>query len=166
MKSSSFVRAFLLLVLTTLISATLHAEGWKTYTAKEYGFSMLVPEGTEMKEKEWSDGWGGLYAEFEGVKLWGLAKLGEKATDEEIEKFAVKLVGVPSDKWTVIDSGKNKGGWIRYHTVKATKGSKLMFGGYGVGPKGSYLLYMETTTADFAENKADYEKWYASVVLE
>ena len=83
MKRSSFVRPLLVLVLATLISATLHAEGWKTYTAKEYGFSMLVPEGTEMKEKEWSDGWGGLYAEHDGVKLWGLAKLGEKATDEE-----------------------------------------------------------------------------------
>jgi len=163
----------LILMSRTLIAATLVlstatavAEGWKTYEAKAYGFSMLIPEGTTIKEKEWKGGWGGMYATHEGVHFYGIAKLGTKATDEEIEKFAVDLIGIPAAEWTKIDSGKDKNGWARYHTFKATKGSKLYFAAYGVGPKGTYLLYLETTPTDFKENRADYDKWYASIELE
>ena len=57
-------------------------------------------------------------------------------------------------------------GWGRYRTFRATSGSKLVFGGYGVGPKGNYLLYLETTPADYNEHKADYDKWYESIRLD
>ena len=52
-------------------------EGWVTYRAEEYGFSMLVPEGTKFEEKEYEGGWGALYANYQGIKLWAVGKLGE-----------------------------------------------------------------------------------------
>jgi hypothetical protein len=165
-KKGRLASRFVILVSLAVFAATAAAQGWKLYEAKAYGFSMLIPEGTMVREREWSGGWGGIYAQHEGVRLYGLAKLGTKASDDEIEKFAVDVVGIPREAWTLIDAGKMKKGWIRYHTVKAMKGSKLVFGGYGVGPKGSYLLYLETTPADFREHEADYEKWYASIELE
>ena len=142
------------------------ASDWKPYAAKTYGFSMLVPTGVAVKEREWGGGWGGLNAEFEGVKLYGLAKLGAKATDAEIEKFAVQTIGIPASEWTLVDSGTNQRGWSRYRTFRATKGSKLYFGGYGVGPQGNYLLYLETTPADYNSHVGDYNKWYESIRLE
>ncbi|EDY22304.1 hypothetical protein CfE428DRAFT_0429 [Chthoniobacter flavus Ellin428] len=138
--------------------------GWTTYKANDYGFSMLVPEGAKVQTKEWGGGWGGLYSEHDGVTLYAVAKLGEPESAEDIEAFGVKLTMIPDDGWTQIDKGTGKG-WKWYRTVKATKGSKLAFGGYGVGPKGSYLLILVTTAADFKEHQADYEKWYESIRL-
>lgn len=139
------------------------AADWTVYQSKSYGFSMLVPAGTAVKEREWGGGWGGLNANHEGVKLYGLAKRGAAETDEAIEKFAVKEIGIPASAWTQVDKGTDKQGFKRYRTFQATQGSKLVFGGYGVGPKGNYLLYLETTPADFKEHRADYDKWYESI---
>lgn len=141
------------------------AQEWKTYDAGEYGFSMLIPSDATVSEKEWGGGWGGLFSDYEGVKLWGLAKLGKKHSAEEIEEFGVKLTGVPADAWKQVGKGTDDNGWIWYRTVEATKGGVLVFGGYGVGPKGSYLLVMKTTVADYDAHKADYKKWYDSVTL-
>jgi hypothetical protein len=106
------------------------AADWQYYEAKSYGFSMLVPTGTTVKEKEWGGGWGQLWAEHEGVKLYGLAKLGAKESDQEIEKFAVRVIGIPANEWKLIDSGKGQG-WERYRTFEAVRGDRLYFGGYG-----------------------------------
>jgi hypothetical protein len=125
---------------------------------------MLIPAGTATKESEFGGGDGAaLPPSTTGVKLFGLAKLGAHATDEEIEKFAVQTIGIPASAWTQIDQGKDWNGWSRYRAFQAAQGSKLVFGAYGVGPKGNYLVYLETTPADFKEYKADYEKWYASI---
>jgi hypothetical protein len=35
-----------------------------------------------------------------------------------------------------------------------------------VGKRGNYLLYLETTVADYDEHKADYNKWYESIRLD
>ena len=107
------------------------AGGWETYKANEYGFSMLIPEGTPMKAKEWAGGWGGLSGEHEGVTVYGVAKLGEPESAKDIEHFGVQLTGIPDEAWTEIDKGKGNG-WQWYRTVKATQGSKLVFGGYGL----------------------------------
>jgi len=139
-------------------------DGWETYKANDYGFSMLIPEGAQVKTKEWTDGWGGLYVEHDGVTVFGVAQLGKFASAEDIEKFGVKFTKIPDDAWTEIDKGSGNG-WKWYKTVKAAKGSKLVFGGYGVGPKGSYLLILVTTPADFKEHQADYQKWYKSIRL-
>ena len=37
---------------------------------------------------------------------------------------------------------------------------------FGVGKKGNYLLYLETTVDDYNAHKADYNKWYESIRLD
>ena len=145
--------------------AQVAAADWKYYEAKSYGYSMLIPEGTRMKDKEWGGGWGELWGDSEGVKFHGLAKLGAKETNADIEKFAVKTIGIPAAEWKMIDSGANRG-FERYKTFEAVRGSKLYFGGYGVGKKGNYLLYLETTVQDYDAHKGDYKKWYESIRLD
>ena len=133
---------------------------WARYDAPEYGFSMLIPEGASVEEKE-EGSWGALYATYQGVEVLGYARLGEP---EEIEAFGVKETGISADRWEQIDSGEGDG-WKWYRTVQATSGDKTVFGGYGVGPKGSYLILLRTTPADFEAHRADYAEWYESVEL-
>ena len=141
------------------------AADWHLYEAKKYGFSMLVPAGVAVKEKEWGGGWGELWAEHEGVKRHGLSKLGAKESDGDIETFAVRTIGIPANEWKMIDSGRGQG-WERYKTFEAVRGRALYFGGYGVGVKGNYLLYLETTVSDYNDHKSDYVKWYESIRLD
>lgn len=139
-------------------------DGWKRYAAPEYGFSMLIP--TEAKTSEWEKKpWGGLYATYEGIQVWGLAKLDEQASAEEIEKYGVGITQISTDSWKVIDSGSGSG-WQWYKTVKAQSGIHTIYGGYGVGDKGSYLVLVKTTQADYDEHEADYIKWYESIQLD
>ncbi|HSW83221.1 MAG TPA: hypothetical protein VLH12_07085 [Usitatibacter sp.] len=158
--ASRFIAGALLCALAQFAAAD-----WKYYEAKNYGFSMLVPEGTKMTSKELGGGWGQLWGNADGVKLYGMAKLGAKESDADIEKYAVKTIGIPAAKWKMIDSGSARG-FERYKTFEAVDGSKLYFGGYGVGKKGNYLLYLETTVSDYNEHKADYNKWYESIRLD
>jgi len=148
-----------------LLFSQMVAADWKYYEAKSYGYSMLVPEGSKMRDKEWGGGWGELWGESEGVKLHGLAKLGAKESDGDIEKFAVRTIGIPAGEWKMVDSGSSRG-FERYKTFEAVRGAKLYFGGYGVGKKGNYLLYLETTVDDYQAHKADYMKWYESIRLD
>jgi len=164
MHSKSLVSRFIAGALLCAV-AQFAAADWKYYEAKKYGFSMLVPEGTKMAERELGGGWGQLWGNSEGVKLYGLAKLGAKESDADIEKFAVKTIGIPAGQWKMIDSGSARG-FERYKTFEAVSGPKLYFGGYGVGKKGNYLLYLETTVNDYNEHKADYKKWYESIRLD
>ena len=140
-KASKLLACALMCVLAQVGAAA----DWTYYEAKSYGYSMLVPTGVSVKEKEWGGGWGELFAEFEGVKLHGLAKLGAKETDADIERFAVRVIGIPANEWRLVDSGRGQRGFERYKTFEAVRGGRLYFGGYGVGNKGNYLLYLETT---------------------
>ncbi len=140
-------------------------DGWVTYVAEDYGFSMLMPEGTTFVEKEYGDGWGELFAESDGVKFYGLAKLGEQATPEEIERVGVKLTGIPAQYWKQINEGKNESGWNWYRTVEASNKGVLVLGDYGTGKMGSYLLILVTTVSDYEEYESDYEAWYRSIRL-
>lgn len=142
------------------------AADWTTYRAPAYGFSMLIPTGVKPVEREWPGGWGGLTATFEGVVVNGQAKLGAQESDAAIEKYSVGVIGVPAKAWKIIDSGTNQNGWVRYRLFEAVQGPTLYFGGYGVGKKGNYLLYMKTTVADYNAHKAEYEKWYHSLKLD
>ena len=161
MRASKLFACALLCLLAQAASAD-----WKYYEAKKYGFSMLVPAGVAVKERTWSGGWGQLWADSEGVKLYGLAKLGAKESDADIEKFAVQQIGIPASEWKLVDSGTGRRGFERFRTFEAVRGGKLYFGGYGVGPKGNYLLYLETTVDDYNGHKADYNKWYDSIRLD
>ena len=161
----SFSR-FLLGACAILSVSAACAADWANYQTRPYGFSMLIPAGVSVREQEWGGGWGGMSAEFEGVRLYGRAKLGAQETDAAIENYALGVIGIPAGAWTRIDQGTNERGWNRYRTFRATVGSKLVFGAYGVGAKGNYLLYLETTAADYAAHRADYEKWYESIRLD
>ena len=140
-------------------------DGWATYRNEEYGFSMLMPVGTVFVEEQFGGGWFELWAEYQGVKFYALAKLGEQATPEEIERIGVKLTGIPAGYWKQIDQGRNDNGWNWYRTVRASRNGVLVFGGYGTGRRGSYLLILETTERDYQAYKSDYHEWYESIRL-
>ncbi len=148
-----------------LSSAVFASDGWKKYKATDYGFSMLIPEGTEVHSKEYGGGWGGFYCGEDPVHLYGVAKLGKPASAEDIENFGVELTGIPHEDWKEVSKGKNENGWTWYKQVRAEHGKDLVFGIYGVGPSGSYLLILQTTKENFKEYKADYDKWYGSLKL-
>ena len=124
-----------------------------------------MPEGTLFVEKEFGGGWAELWAEYEGVKFYALVKLGEQATPEEIERVGVKLTGIPASYWEQINEGWDEAGWNWYRTVEASRDGVLIFGDYGTGRMGSYLLILQTTERDYHEYEADYETWYKSIRL-
>jgi len=126
---------------------------------------MLVPQGTYFKEVEYGNGWGSLTADYDGIRLFAIGKLGSKESASEIEKYGVKVTGVPYHSWRKIDEGNYSNGWTWYRTVEANSKGRLLFGGYGVGGKGSYMLVLTTTPEDFESNRADYMKWYNSIQL-
>jgi hypothetical protein len=140
-------------------------DDWATYKDEHYGFSMLMPAGARFKESEAKDGWGALQASGDGVEFLAIAKLGTEAAAADIEKVGVRVTGVSADHWKEIDKGSGNG-WKWFKTVEASDGKNLLFGGYGVGPKGSYLVLVKTTEADYKEHKADYKEWYDSVKLQ
>lgn len=141
------------------------AERWAQYNAPDYGFSMLVPVGTKLIERQQVGGWGELWADHDGVKVFAEIKLGDPASRDEIEKVGVRITGIPGKYWTTIGSGRHVDGFTWYRTVKAVRNGKLYIGDYGTGKMGSYLLVLQTTPHDFAEYNADYRKWYQSIRL-
>ena len=166
---SYYLKNTLFIAITSLLVFTMapHAWAgqWSEYHAPDYGFSMLIPSGAQFAEKEYENGWGSLIAKHQGVKLFALGKLGTHASAEEIEKFGIRITGIPNRHWTLIDEGEYQKGWEWYRTVKAEHNGEVLFGGYGVGVKGSYLLLMLTTAADFESHYEDYKTWYRSVEL-
>ena len=161
-KSFALVGIFLA---ATLFGTAWAGGGWATYRANDYGFSMLVPGGTVLIEREGFHGWGRLTGSYEGVHLYALTKQGEQATEADIEAVGLALTGIPSSRWKTIKSGYNQNGWNWFTTVEATQGGKLFVGDYGTGPSGSYLLLLETTDADYYAHKSDYKAWYNSIML-
>lgn len=154
--------AFFLTVFASAAGA--RAQEWREYTAADYGFSMLVPAGTMMATREFGGGWGGLVGEHDGTSVIGVAKLGSQEQAADIEAFGVSVTGIPAARWTLIDEGAGNG-WKWYRTVSAKEGSKQVFGGYGVGPRGSYLLILVTTPEDFGAYRSDFDAWYESIKL-
>lgn len=154
----------LLAILALVLPLQLLAGDWQSYSADDYGYSMLVPAGTRMETREFGGGWGGLRGDSQGVKVVGVAKLGAPESAAEIERFGVEVTGIPWANWEIIDEGSGHG-WNWYKTVTARNGNRLFFGGYGVGSRGSYLLLLETTPADFKAYRSDYDTWYESIRL-
>lgn len=148
-----------------ILAALALAQDWTEYRCETYGFSMLSPEGAELREREWSGGWGGMAGSYGGVELYGLALLGACVDRREIEKFGAKVSGIAEERWRRIDEGRDCGGWKWYRCCVARSEGTVVFGGYGTGPAGSYLLFLKTTAEDFEKHEADYLKWYRSVRL-
>lgn len=166
MTERTFTSKLLAMLATLALATVAFASDWKHYETKPFGFSMLVPTGTRLTEREWGGGWGGLSGRSENVMFYAQAKLGAKETDTDIENYALRIIGIPASAWIKIDQGTNARGWERFATFKANLGSKLYYGMYGVGKKGNYLLYLETTPADYMAYKTDYDKWYESIRLD
>ncbi len=169
MKSKAFLSRLLLGLSALLVAAAAtvaSASDWRYYETKPYGFSMLVPTGVRLVEREWGGGWGGFSGRDGDVLFYAQAKLGVKESNEDIEQYALRTIGISANAWTKIDQGQNVRGFERYATFKANLGSKLYYGMYGVGKKGNYLLYLETTPGDYLAYKNDYDKWYESIRLD
>lgn len=155
----SFYLSIALIIFLTTIS---FADSWLKYRSKEYGFEMLIPSRAKFIEKEWANGWGGLYSKYEGIEFYGLVKTTEETADD-IEQYGVQLTKIAEEHWTKIDEGKNSNGWKWFKLYKAQQGNKVIYAGLGTGPKGSYLLLLKTTTEDEKTNVKDYNKWYHSL---
>ncbi len=140
-------------------------ETWIRYHCEKYGFSMLAPEGTKFEEKEYRDGWGYLRAKRGDVELWALAKIGTDFEPKEIARFGIDLSGIAEEHWQEIDAGENKRGWKWYRVAVASEGTRLVFGGYGVGSKSGYLAFLKTTAEDYEKHRKDYLTWYRSVAV-
>ncbi|MBI2901845.1 MAG: hypothetical protein HYY17_16795 [Planctomycetes bacterium] len=141
------------------------SDEWSEYGCEKYGFTMLVPKGTEWAEKEYENGWGGLYARTEDAEFFGIARLGTWTSLEEIERFGVEATGVPAEAWKKIDAGKDKGGWREYRTYGCEHEGVVVFAAVGTGPSGSYLLFLKTTAECAQKNAKQYETWYRNVKL-
>jgi hypothetical protein len=139
---------------------------WEMYKADDYGFRMIVPKGTKVEEKEWDGGWAGMKADSAGVVFYGIGLKDKKASAEDIEKTGVALTGLDASKWTVIDKGDDRRGCAWYRVVLAEKDGHVIFGGYGVGSKSSYLMLLVTTKDDFRKHERAYRTWYSSVTVE
>ena len=140
-------------------------DGWKVYNWDSLGISMKIPNGMKMKEVDLDDGWGALKGTIRGATLWAIGSFGKPKKAKSIKAFGAKVTGVPAKHWKIIGQGKKKNGWKWYKTIKSVDGKTLIFGGYGVGPKGSYLFLIKSTKLHFKKHKADYKKWYESVRL-
>lgn len=136
---------------------------WVEYKADKFGFSMSVPKGTTFKEKDWKNGWGGVYANYWGVQLWGVAQLGKKHKPGVIETFGALVTQIPFKQWKIVDKGEGKNGFEWHKVARSEQGNFVVFAVYGVGAKGSYLVVLKTTKKSYAKRKDAYDRWYGSV---
>ncbi len=124
---------------------------------------MMVPAGTRLVDREPWEGWGQLWAQMGVATLHGLAKLGVQAHPQAIEDAGVRFTRIPRQRWRLINQGRHTGGRHWYKTAYASNGRDAVLAYYGTGPRGSYLLLLKTTVADYQQNKPAYHHWYHSV---
>src|SRR5258706_11027119 len=129
-KKLAFVLVFAAVVLVA-------QDGWVKYSSSKYGFSMLVPEGTKMSDKEFGGGWAGAYGAHDGVEFVGIAKMG-KEDEKDIIDFGIKYTGIPEAHWTKVDQGRG------YKVYEAEDGDHTILAAVGVGSKASFLLFLKT----------------------
>jgi hypothetical protein len=51
------------------------------------------------------------------------------------------------------------------YQVRNDAASRILFTVLGTGKRGSYILFLGTSQADFAANNALYQQWYRSLTL-
>ena len=95
----------LALVLLLAAGVLVGQDGWVKYSSSKYGFSMLVPEGTRMSDKEFGGGWAGAYGKHEDVEFAGIAKMG-KEEEKDIIAFGIRYTGIPESHWSKVDQGR------------------------------------------------------------
>ena len=159
MRRSQILTTFVALFVMTGIA---FAE-WTEFKSDKYGFSMQVPAKGEGVAKDFGDGWGGLAWEEGSTQLYGVAKLGAGETPEAIREFGVKATGIPAADWHQEAKGTDTQGFKWFEAYSAEGEGKIMAAYLGVGPKGSYLLYVMTTPEEYEAHKAAFEKWQGSI---
>ena len=138
-------------------------KGWQKYSNQKHGYSMEVPAGTQIVEKNFSNGWSGLVATRGPLNFWGITHsgMGRKA----IEDFCVELTGINKEQWQLIDESQENG-WLWMRKVKAKVGNNVLYGGYGKSKKGSYIFVFKTLAIDFRYCRENYDKWFESLTLD
>ena len=148
----------MVLALVFSVCALFAQEGWTRYSSSDYGFSMLIPHGTKVEEREWGGGWAGVRCTYDGVIFTGIGKLG-KESEKDIIRFGIEATGIAEKYWTMVDQGKG------YKVYRAEAGDEVLLASVGVGSKASFLLFLKTTKSDMNQHQADYRTWYQSVEI-
>ena len=150
-------------LLVLMLAPMVSAEEWSTYRSDKFGFSMLIPQGLAPHDKDFGDGWAGIYARQGGIELYGVAKLGIQESPEKIESLGISLSQISREKWKKVDQGRKINGWKWWRTYRASNQKMVVYAVLGTGKKGSYLLFLKTTVGDFKVNEKSYTKWYTSL---
>jgi hypothetical protein len=161
------MRRFVGTIAALALAASAQAQGWSRFTSDRFGFAMLVAPGTRWEAHDFGSGWGGIRTKTGVVDFVAIVKLGYAARPKELGDAAVMLTRVPQAAWRQVDQGRNAGGWNWWQTYEARNSStgRVLFTVLGTGRRGSYILFMETSQADFVANKSLYDKWYRSLTL-
>ena len=108
MKRISFACGLFGLVAGLLTGVAAFAADWTVYRDKAYSCSMLMPAGTKFSTREYGGGWGGMTANFEGVRFHGIAKLGRRVTTSSIWR---RRLPVSRRTGPITTSGMRQCGW-------------------------------------------------------
>lgn len=160
-------RAILTVFLCLGLGAPAMAQGWSVFKSDRFGFAMLIAPGTTWVARDYGYGWGGIGAKKGVLEFAAIVKLGYAAQPKELGDSAIQLTGVPAPGWRKVDSGSGNAGWTWWQTYEARNNAtgRVLFTVLGTGPRGSYILFLGTTQADFAAHKALYDQWYRSLTL-
>jgi hypothetical protein len=154
-------------IVGVVLAASAAAEDWSVFKSDRFGFAMNVAPGTAWEAQDYGKGWGGIRAKKGVIDFVGIVKLGYQAAPKELGDSAILLTKVPAEDWHKVDEGKNNAGWNWWQTYEARNHvtKRVLFTVLGTGKRGSYILFLETTHADFAAHKAVYDQWYRSLYL-
>jgi len=160
-------RYFVSLLLALCVAATAAAQGWSVFKSDRFGFAMLVAPGTRWVARDYGNGWGGIGAQKGVLEFVAIVKLGYQAPPKELGDSAILLTGVPAAGWRKVDEGKGASGWNWWQTYEARNNAsgRLLFTVLGTGRRGSYILFLGTSQADFAAHRGLYDQWYRSLTL-
>jgi hypothetical protein len=167
------MRTTFLAVLVTFVAASAAAQGWRVFRSDRFGFGMLVAPGTEWTARDFGNGWGGITAEKGVFEFVALCKMKEHSDAAKMEQTAVAVTGIPADAWSKVDEGVGRRdglgahGWSFWRTylAKNSRTHRMVYAVLGYGPRGSYLLLLGTTEADYVAHERLYQQWYQSLTV-
>ena len=157
----------LVVSVTLALAAPAAAQDWSVFKSDRFGFAMLVAPGTRWEARDFGRGWGGIRAQKGVLEFVGLVKLGYAGSPAELGDAAILLTGVPAAGWRKVDQGRNAAGWKWWHTYEARNDAagRVLYTVLGTGRRGSYILFLDTSQADFTRHRALYKQWYDSLTL-
>ena len=155
-------------VQTTPLLAHLIVDEWQLVSFEKLGFSMLMPSDSYVTtfESQPVDDWVTLRANLQGALLLGLKSEKELATPTRLESMGARLAEIAFESWEILDEGEETAGWKWYRTFRASMMGESIFGVYGTGANGSYILLVKTSEEDLRIHGLAYTKWFESIMLE